>query len=94
MTLSPADALSRHLPRTALITGGAARLGRAIVLALAEAGFAVAVHHRNSESEAAATAAGVAGSPASEVARASVTGGAVSMRLVRPARGTGDSTSL
>lgn len=57
MTLNPADALSPRLPRVALITGGAARLGRAITLALAEAGFAVAVHHRASAAAAEATAA-------------------------------------
>ncbi len=32
------------LPRTALVTGGAVRLGRAICLGLAEAGFAIAIH--------------------------------------------------
>lgn len=40
------------IPRAALVTGGAKRLGRAIVLALAEAGFAVAVHCRGSRAEA------------------------------------------
>ncbi len=45
------------LPRTALVTGGAKRLGRAIVLALAEAGFDVAVHCQHSRAEADALAA-------------------------------------
>jgi NAD(P)-dependent dehydrogenase (short-subunit alcohol dehydrogenase family) len=36
------------LPRAALVTGGAQRIGRALVLALAEDGFAVAVHHNRS----------------------------------------------
>ncbi len=35
------------IPRAALVTGGGARLGRAIALALAEAGFAVAIHARH-----------------------------------------------
>ncbi len=35
------------IPRAALVTGGGARLGRAIALALAEAGFAVAIHVRH-----------------------------------------------
>jgi NAD(P)-dependent dehydrogenase (short-subunit alcohol dehydrogenase family) len=33
----------------ALVTGGAKRVGRAICLALAEAGYAVAIHHRGDE---------------------------------------------
>ena len=38
------------LPKAALVTGGAQRIGRALVLALAEDGFAVAVHfHRSRE---------------------------------------------
>ena len=45
------------IPRAALVTGGAARLGRAIALALAEAGFAVAVHYRSAPEAAEATAA-------------------------------------
>jgi NAD(P)-dependent dehydrogenase (short-subunit alcohol dehydrogenase family) len=36
------------LPKTALVTGGAQRIGRALALALAEDGFAVAVHHYRS----------------------------------------------
>jgi NAD(P)-dependent dehydrogenase (short-subunit alcohol dehydrogenase family) len=45
------------IPRAALVTGGARRIGRAIGLALAEAGFAVAVHANRSAAEAEATAA-------------------------------------
>lgn len=36
------------IPRAALVTGGAQRIGRALVLALAEDGFAVAIHHNRS----------------------------------------------
>lgn len=44
------------IPRIALVTGGARRLGNAIVLALADAGFSVAIHCRNSSAEAEALA--------------------------------------
>jgi NAD(P)-dependent dehydrogenase (short-subunit alcohol dehydrogenase family) len=40
------------IPRTALITGGAKRLGRAITEALAAAGFGVAIHYNTSAAEA------------------------------------------
>jgi NAD(P)-dependent dehydrogenase (short-subunit alcohol dehydrogenase family) len=42
--------------QTALVTGGAKRLGRSIVLALAEAGVNVVVHYRESQTEAETTA--------------------------------------
>ena len=45
------------IPRAALVTGGAVRLGRSIALALAGQGFAVAVHCNSRRSEAEATAA-------------------------------------
>jgi NAD(P)-dependent dehydrogenase (short-subunit alcohol dehydrogenase family) len=43
--------------RTALVTGSAERVGREVLLALADAGADVAVHHRDSDEEAAETAA-------------------------------------
>lgn len=43
---------TRGFQRVALVTGGAVRLGRAISLGLAEAGFDVAVHFRSSEAPA------------------------------------------
>lgn len=44
--------LSPHMPRVALVTGGARRLGRAMVEMLACEGFAVAIHCRHSRDEA------------------------------------------
>ena len=55
-----ADAIPAAIPRVALITGGARRLGRAIGLALADAGFAIAVHCHESEAAARETAAEIA----------------------------------
>jgi NAD(P)-dependent dehydrogenase (short-subunit alcohol dehydrogenase family) len=45
---------------TVLITGGARRIGRAIALAMADAGFDVAVHYRSSRAEADALVAAIA----------------------------------
>ncbi len=49
--------LAMSPPLAALVTGGAQRLGRAIALALAEAGHPVAVHCRQSEAQAQALVA-------------------------------------
>lgn len=49
-------AIPATLPRTALVTGGARRLGGTIVLALADAGFDVAIHCHHSVAEAEALA--------------------------------------
>jgi NAD(P)-dependent dehydrogenase (short-subunit alcohol dehydrogenase family) len=46
-------------PRVALVTGAGKRLGRAIALGLAQAGWDVAIHYRQSEGDARATAAEV-----------------------------------
>lgn len=43
------------IPRTALVTGGGKRLGQAMALALAEAGFDLAIHYGTSAADAAAT---------------------------------------
>ena len=45
------------VPRAALVTGGGRRIGRALSLALAQEGYAVAIHHRGSKNEAEALAA-------------------------------------
>lgn len=47
------------IPRAALVTGGAVRLGRAIALALAGQGFDIAVHCNRSRERAEATAADI-----------------------------------
>lgn len=47
-------------PRGALVTGGSKRVGRALSLALASAGYRVAVHHRGAPDEAEAVVAEIA----------------------------------
>jgi NAD(P)-dependent dehydrogenase (short-subunit alcohol dehydrogenase family) len=47
--------ISPDMPRAALVTGGAKRLGRTMALALAEAGFDLAIHYAASATEAEAT---------------------------------------
>ena len=52
-------AASEAMPRAALVTGGAARIGRTIAEALARDGWAVAVHHRESGDAALAVVADI-----------------------------------
>jgi NAD(P)-dependent dehydrogenase (short-subunit alcohol dehydrogenase family) len=49
--------IAAAIPRAALVTGGAKRLGQAIAIALAEAGFDVAIHYASSGVAAAETVA-------------------------------------
>jgi NAD(P)-dependent dehydrogenase (short-subunit alcohol dehydrogenase family) len=51
--------MSPTLPRAALVTGAARRVGRAISLALASRGFSVALHCRDSRADAERTAADI-----------------------------------
>ena len=53
------NSIDGSVPRVALVTGGAQRLGRAVAEALAAAGFAVAVHCRRSVKEAETVAAAI-----------------------------------
>lgn len=47
-----AFSFAANLPKTALVTGGARRIGRALCLALANAGFDIAVHYGTSKDDA------------------------------------------
>ncbi|MBW6400284.1 SDR family oxidoreductase [Roseomonas sp. HJA6] len=49
--------ISETIPRAALVTGGAKRLGQAMALALARAGFDLAIHYADSPAEAEDTVA-------------------------------------
>jgi NAD(P)-dependent dehydrogenase (short-subunit alcohol dehydrogenase family) len=57
--LTEASAPARPRGGAALVTGGAKRIGRAICLELAAAGFDLAIHHRDSADEAAEVARAV-----------------------------------
>ena len=57
--MTEAAAPDRPRGGAALVTGGAKRIGRAICLELAAAGFDLAIHHRESGDEAAQLAAGI-----------------------------------
>ncbi|TCZ62982.1 SDR family oxidoreductase [Roseicella aquatilis] len=57
--MTPTPPISAAIPRAALVTGGAKRLGRAIALALAEAGFDLAIHYAGSAEAAEETVAAI-----------------------------------
>lgn len=71
--------------RTVLVTGGARRLGRAIALDLAAAGWQVAVHYRGSAEEAAQTVADCARHAPSEAFQADLADEAQAKGLVAAA---------
>ncbi|HJS30387.1 MAG TPA: SDR family oxidoreductase [Alphaproteobacteria bacterium] len=60
--------LAPNLPRAALVTGAARRIGRGVALDLSRAGVAVAIHYRTSQPEAEALAAEITGAGGKAVA--------------------------
>ena len=56
-----ADDITKNAPRAALITGAGRRIGAAIALALARAGYAVVLHANNSREDAERLAAAITG---------------------------------
>ena len=77
------------IPRAALVTGGAQRIGRAIALALADAGFAVALHCHTSAAAAEATGAEIRdGGGRCVVLRADLANEAEATRLLPQANAT------
>jgi NAD(P)-dependent dehydrogenase (short-subunit alcohol dehydrogenase family) len=63
-------AVSARIPRTALVTGAGQRIGRAITLALAADGWAVAVHYNHSRADAESVVREIAGKGGRAVALA------------------------
>jgi NAD(P)-dependent dehydrogenase (short-subunit alcohol dehydrogenase family) len=59
-----------QIPRAALVTGGAQRIGRALAFALAEDGFAVAIHYNRSAEAAEALVEAIRGQGGAAVALA------------------------
>ena len=72
------------VPRVALVTGGARRIGRALVLALANEGFAVAVHHHRSGDEATALVAEIIGAGGKATTLAADLGDEAAVRALVP----------
>lgn len=74
--------MSRPAGRTVLVTGAARRLGRAIALDLAAAGWQVAVHYRGSQAEARQTVADCSAHAAAEAFQADLSDEAQVRELV------------
>jgi len=68
--------------KTALVTGGARRVGRAIVEELARAGARVVIHHHGSPAEARALAASLPGAAAATIVQADLSERAAAARLL------------
>jgi NAD(P)-dependent dehydrogenase (short-subunit alcohol dehydrogenase family) len=83
------NGLSPRLPRAALVTGGAKRLGRAICLALSGAGVRVAIHCHQSEAAAMALSDEIrAGGAEASVLRADLRDEEAVQRLIGQAAAT------
>ena len=85
----PADAVTGAMPvppvpKAALVTGGARRIGRSLALALAEDGFAVAVHHHRSCAAAENLVALIRNNGGSAVALAADLGDEAAVRTLLP----------
>jgi len=72
------------IPKAALITGGARRIGRALALGLADAGYAVALHHHSSHAAAAALVSEIAGAGGKAVALAADLADEAALRTLLP----------
>jgi NAD(P)-dependent dehydrogenase (short-subunit alcohol dehydrogenase family) len=72
------------IPKAALVTGGARRIGRALALALAEAGYAVAVHHHSSHAAAEALVAEIAAAGGRALALAADLSDEIAVRQLLP----------
>lgn len=75
------------IPKAALVTGGARRIGRALALALADAGYAVAVHYRSSRRDADAVVAEIARAGGNAVALAADLADEAAVRRLVPEAG-------
>jgi len=73
------------VPKAALVTGGARRIGRTLALALAEFGYAVAVHCHSSRTEADAVVGEIAGAGGRAVALAADLADEADVRRLLPA---------
>jgi NAD(P)-dependent dehydrogenase (short-subunit alcohol dehydrogenase family) len=72
------------IPKAALVTGGAQRIGRALALTLAETGYAVAVHHHSSHTAAGALVAVIGRSGGNALALAADLSDEIAVRKLLP----------
>src|SRR5829696_10141007 len=72
------------VPKAALVTGGARRIGRILALSLADLGYAVAVHCHSSRTEADAVVGDIAGAGGTAVALAADLAGEAEVKRLLP----------